>query len=78
MSWSQTPSAVWLALDASTSTISLDSMLNTPSPNRERQTREKRETAALFYQNVDEVDLGETEEDIKKWIKEDTSHGAIR
>ncbi len=86
LSWSQTPSTVWWALENSSSSISVENMLSPPSPTRTRDrsgtiSRDKREAATIFYNYApDEVDLGETEDDIKRWIKgdRDRTRGAIR
>lgn len=82
LSWSQTPNTVWWALETSSSSISLENLLNPPSPNRDRShtlSRDERSAATIFYNYApDETDLGETEEDIIEWVKENPNRGAIR
>ncbi len=82
MSWSQTPSTVWWALETSSSSMNLENMLSPPSPTRDRSgtiSRDKKGAATIFYNYApDEVDLGETEEDVKRWIKADQTRGAVR
>ena len=75
LSWSQTPTSVWWALEQSGSTASLlgDSPASpTFSPNW------KLGSANNFYDYADEHDLGESEEEIMEWVKEHSSRGVIR
>ena len=75
LSWSQTPSSVWWALEQSGSTASLlgDSPASPSfSPNW------KLGSANNFYDYADEHDLGESEEEIMDWVKEHSSRGVIR
>ena len=86
LSWSQTPSSVWWALETGTaaSNLSLDNILSPPTPNkaalgkRARTLQHQLTSPTIFYNSLDETDFGEREEDLEQWVSEDPSRGIIR
>ena len=83
LSWSQTPSSLWWALETGTGTsnLSLDNILSPPSPIKSVGSRTlKRQITdpTIFYNSLDETDFGEREEDLEQWVTEDPNRGIIR
>ena len=88
LSWSQTPSSVWWALETGTaaSNLSLDNILSPPTPNklaagsgsRKRTLQHQLTNPTIFYNSIDETDSGERDEDLEHWVSEDPSRGIIR
>jgi hypothetical protein len=88
LSWSQTPSSVWWALETGTgaSNLSLDNILSPPTPSklsaasgRRKRTHQHQLTSpTIFYNSLDETDFGEREEDLEQWVSNDPSRGIIR
>ena len=86
LSWSQTPSSVWWALETGTaaSNLSLDNILSPPTPNKlavsgsRRALQHQLTSPTLFYNCLDETDFGERDEDLEQWVSEDPSRGIIR
>ena len=88
LSWSQTPSSVWWALETGTaaSNLSLDNILSPPTPNklaaasggRKRTLQHQLTSPTIFYNSLDETDFGERDEDLEQWVNEDPSRGIIR
>ena len=83
LSWSQTPSSVWWALETGTagSNLSLDNILSPPTPNKapgKRTLQHQLTSPTIFYNSLDETDFGEREEDLEQWVGEDPSRGIIR
>ena len=88
LSWSQTPSSVWWALETGTaaSNLSLDNILSPPTPNklaagsdsRKRTLQHQLTNPTIFYNSIDETDSGERDEDLEQWVSEDPSRGIIR
>ena len=88
LSWSQTPSSVWWALETGTaaSNLSLDNILSPPTPNklatasgsRKRTLQHQLTSPTIFYNSLDETDFGERDEDLEQWVSEDPNRGIIR
>ena len=85
LSWSQTPSSVWWALETGTgaSNLSLDNILSSPTPTKKasvgKRTLQRQLTSpTLFYNSLDETDFGEQEQDLEHWMSEDPNRGVIR
>ena len=84
LSWSQTPSSVWWALETGTaaSNLSLDNILSPPTPNKavsgKRTLQHQLTSPTIFYNSLDETDFGVREEDLEQWVSEDPSRGIIR
>ena len=75
MSWSQTPSSVWWALEASVSTASLTGL---GEPLSTFQHGGVLGVGSNFYDFADESELEEDEEQLVEWVKEHNSRGIIR
>ena len=87
LSWSQTPSSVWWALEnASTASISTESSRSHVQQQRRRKkrptTRKKRSEQAVsvlnFYDYADADQVEESEEALDAWTKEHNDRGVIR
>ena len=83
LSWSQTPSSVWWALETGTaaSNLSLDNILSAPTPTKKagkRTLQYQLTSPTIFYNSLDETDFGERDEDLEQWVTEDPSRGVIR
>lgn len=86
LSWSQTPSSVWWALETGigASNRSLDNILNSPSHAKAASSARKNllhhqlSSPTIFYNSLDERDFGEHAEDLEEWVTEDPSRGVIR
>lgn len=85
LSWSQTPSSVWWALETGTaaSNLSLDNILSPPTPNKtasgsKRTLHHQLTSPTIFYNSLDETDFGERDEDLEQWVSDDPSRGIIR
>ena len=86
LSWSQTPSSVWWALETGTgaSNLSLDNILNSPAHKKVASSARKNllhhqlSSPTIFYNSLDETDFGEHEGDLEQWVAEDATRGVIR
>lgn len=84
LSWSQTPSSVWWALETGTATsnLSLDNILSPPTPTKaagsKRTLQHQLTSTTIFYNSLDETDFGQREEDLEHWVSEDPGRGIIR
>ena len=90
LSWSQTPSHVWGALETSgPSSISLqvDDLSTLISPTRTTgkrggggggSLRREDQSSTSFYNYVDEADCKEDKEDLTEWLKGYHTRGVVR
>ncbi len=84
LSYSQTPSRVWWALEASQSLHQLDDLRSAPaSPmHAPASSRSQERTPGagnfVFYDYVDETDNQDSEEQLKEWLKQHRNRGIIR
>lgn len=82
MSWSQTPSKVWWALETgpSSTSLTLDDLRSPapPSPARSFGDSLRLDKSTIFYNYVDEPDNEENEDYLKEWLKDYRTRGVIR
>lgn len=84
LSWSQTPSSVWWALETGSapSNLSLDNILSAPTPTKtagKRSLLRQITSPTVFYNSLDETDsASEQEKDLEQWVAEDPNRGIIR
>ena len=81
LSWSQTPSKVWWALETGPSSTSLTvDDLRSPAPPSPRSPGDslKHDKSTIFYNFVEEPDYKESEEEISEWLKDYRTRGVIR
>lgn len=83
LSWSQTPSKVWWALETSgpsTTSLTLDDLRSPapPSPARSFGDSLRLDKSTIFYNYVDEPDYKESEEELVDWLRDYRTRGVIR